>query len=282
VLSFVVGACLSATAQTTAFTYQGRFNDSGSPANGFYDFSFALFDSATNGNQVGSTVIVTNVAVSGGLFTLPVDFGSTPFNGTPLWLQINARTNETVNYTLLSPRQPITSAPYAVFSSNAQAANAVAAGGITGTLNLTQLPPTIVTNGATNINISGNFSGNGNLLTNLSDGALKYLSTAPFSYSIPYSNAGTYSITVPNSATQMVVKLWGPLVRLFPDKAAAAVFPWSLCRSPRAMPTRWSSDKAGASRMVATSNQMMAPAALELQEVARPVPSSILSPTTIL
>jgi hypothetical protein len=224
VLSFVVGAWLSATAQTTAFTYQGRFNDSGSPANGFYDFSFALFDSATNGNQVGSTVIVTNVAVSGGLFTVPVDFGSTPFNGTPLWLQINARTNESVNYTLLSPRQPITSAPYAVFSSNAQAANAVAAGGITGTLNLTQLPPTIVTNGATNINISGNFSGNGNLLTNLSDGALKYLSTAPFSYSIPYSNAGTYSITVPNSATQMVVKLWGAAGAAFSGQSGGGGF----------------------------------------------------------
>ena len=40
----------------TAFTYQGRFNASGTPANGAYDFEFRLFDAATAGNQVGSTV----------------------------------------------------------------------------------------------------------------------------------------------------------------------------------------------------------------------------------
>ena len=31
-----------ALAQGTAFTYQGQLNSGGSPANGFYDFHFAL------------------------------------------------------------------------------------------------------------------------------------------------------------------------------------------------------------------------------------------------
>ena len=31
-------------AQTTAFTYQGRLNDSGTPANGTYDLRFIIYD----------------------------------------------------------------------------------------------------------------------------------------------------------------------------------------------------------------------------------------------
>ena len=31
-----------AVAQTTAFSYQGRFNDNGTPANGIYDLRFAI------------------------------------------------------------------------------------------------------------------------------------------------------------------------------------------------------------------------------------------------
>ena len=34
----------SASAQTTIFTYQGKLNDNGNPANGPYDFQFKLFD----------------------------------------------------------------------------------------------------------------------------------------------------------------------------------------------------------------------------------------------
>jgi hypothetical protein len=44
----------------TAFTYQGQLTDNGSPANGLYDFTFQLFDGATNGNGVGP--ILTNSA----------------------------------------------------------------------------------------------------------------------------------------------------------------------------------------------------------------------------
>ena len=47
-----------ASAQTpvgTAFTYQGRLADGGSPAHGDYDFKFSLYDDLTGGSQVGST-----------------------------------------------------------------------------------------------------------------------------------------------------------------------------------------------------------------------------------
>ena len=41
----------------TAFTYQGRFTDGSSPANGVYDFLFILYDSLIGGSQVGGTII---------------------------------------------------------------------------------------------------------------------------------------------------------------------------------------------------------------------------------
>jgi len=60
-------------AQTTSFTYQGRFTDGGAAANGEYDMQFKLFDFASvgAGNQVGSTIALSSVpgaiAVGGGL-----------------------------------------------------------------------------------------------------------------------------------------------------------------------------------------------------------------------
>ena len=64
-----------AQAQTTQFTYQGRLNDGGNAANGAYDMQFKLFDALSAGAQVGSTVSLTSVNVSGGIFTVTLDFG---------------------------------------------------------------------------------------------------------------------------------------------------------------------------------------------------------------
>src|SRR5690349_15799784 len=76
---------ISAFAQTTAFTYQGKLTDSGNLANGQYDLQFKLFDTATvgTGTQQGSAVTVSNVTVSNGIFTVQLDFGACAscFNG---------------------------------------------------------------------------------------------------------------------------------------------------------------------------------------------------------
>ena len=64
VLSFVLlGSSLTSLAQTSAFSYQGRLQDGGTPANGSYDFQFQLFDASSGGNQVGSTQLRNGVAV---------------------------------------------------------------------------------------------------------------------------------------------------------------------------------------------------------------------------
>jgi hypothetical protein len=100
-------------ANGSAFTYQGRLLDGGNPANGNYDFQFSLYDDGVAGSQVGSTVSVNAQAVSSGLFTASLDFGSSAFVGEARWLQIAVRQTGGGAYTPLSPRQPITSAPYA-------------------------------------------------------------------------------------------------------------------------------------------------------------------------
>jgi hypothetical protein len=101
----------------TAFTYQGRLDDGGSPANAVYDFQFRLFDAATGGTQVGPIVLQDDVAVSTGLFTVDLDFGPV-FPGDKRWLEVGVRPGaSTGSYTLLSPRQELTPSPHAVFSS---------------------------------------------------------------------------------------------------------------------------------------------------------------------
>ncbi len=107
--------------------------------------------------------------VTNGLFTVLLDFGN-QFPGTNRWLEIDVRTNGTGAFTTLSPRQSINPTPYAIYSTTAgtaSTANAVAAANIVGTVPLAQLPSNLVTNGATGVNITGTFSGNGAGVTNL-------------------------------------------------------------------------------------------------------------------
>lgn len=100
-------------ATTRAFTYQGRLNDNGNPANGEYDFTFILYDASVGGSQSGPIVTRNNVAVSRGLFTVTLDFGNI-FDGTQYYLDISVRPGaSTGSYTPITPRQPLTATPYA-------------------------------------------------------------------------------------------------------------------------------------------------------------------------
>jgi trimeric autotransporter adhesin len=111
---------LALRAQTTSFTYQGRLADGGSPASGFYDLRFTLFDAPTNGLSLDDPFTHLEVPVTNGLFTLLLDFGLHLSNGGDRWLEISVRTNGSGGpYTALLPRQPITPAPYALHALNA-------------------------------------------------------------------------------------------------------------------------------------------------------------------
>jgi hypothetical protein len=107
----------------TAFTYQGRLTDAGSPANGTYDFRFTLYDAATGGAAVGTPVTANGVAVAEGLFASLLDFGPAAFAGQARWVLVEVRPAGGGTYTPLAPRQPLTPAPYSLFSSTTDPAN---------------------------------------------------------------------------------------------------------------------------------------------------------------
>ena len=118
-------------AQTTGFIYQGSLNASGVVANGNHDFEFALFDAG--GTQLGATITQSSVSVTNGIFAVSLDFGS-QFPGAQRFLEIRVRPTGGGAFTPLTPRQQITSAPYAVKSLNSETAatatNATQLGGI--------------------------------------------------------------------------------------------------------------------------------------------------------
>lgn len=114
-------------AQTTQFTYQGRLTDGGSPANGSYDLQVKLFDALTAGNQIGTTNSLNGVTVIGGVFTVTLDFGAVAFSGANRWAEISARPAGNGAFITLSPRQAVTSTPYAIKSLNAASADNLSA-----------------------------------------------------------------------------------------------------------------------------------------------------------
>jgi hypothetical protein len=106
----------TASAQGTAFTYQGQLMANGSVANGSYDLTFTVWDAASGPNQISGTVTNSSVVVSNGLFTVLMDFGAGVFIGNSRWLEISVRPAGSGPFTTLAPRQAITPAPYAIFA----------------------------------------------------------------------------------------------------------------------------------------------------------------------
>ncbi len=131
-----LGLNQSIRAQSSAFTYQGKLTDTGTAANGPYDLTFKLFDLASGGTQIGADALVNDAQVTAGIFTVNLDFGTTPFTSTTgNYLEISVRPGASTGaYTLLVPRQPLTSSPYAVQTIRAGSAvvadNAAQLGGI--------------------------------------------------------------------------------------------------------------------------------------------------------
>ncbi len=104
----------------TTFSYQGRLNDNGTPANGVYDLRFTLYDALSGGSQVGSILTKDDVTITDGYFTIELDFGTDAFTGEARYLEVGVRPgDDTGGYTLLSPLQALTPAPYAVHADTA-------------------------------------------------------------------------------------------------------------------------------------------------------------------
>ncbi len=111
----------------TAFTYQGRLLDAGSPADGLYDFEFKLYRAPNGGIQEGNAIDINDVDVIDGQFAVELDFGSDVFAGDARWLQIGVRPGDSSGgFTTLSPRQEITPVPYALHASSSKVKQLIA------------------------------------------------------------------------------------------------------------------------------------------------------------
>lgn len=129
-LLITAGVCIpeQARAQSTAFSYQGKLTENNVASSGNYDFQMAVYGVSSGGSPIGAVLTAEDVMVSGGIFTLYPDFGTGVFDGQPRWLEISVRAgNSTGSYTVLTPRQPVLTTPYA---QRALFANAVPNGSI--------------------------------------------------------------------------------------------------------------------------------------------------------
>ncbi|MBX3296520.1 MAG: tail fiber domain-containing protein [Acidobacteria bacterium] len=115
--------CITGSSQTNIFTYQGKLTDGAVNANGTYQMRFSLYDSVSDGTQIGAIVELDPVMVTGGIFTAELNFTAPEaFDGSPRWLEIAVKRPSDPEFTTLSPRQPITSTPYSLKSLNAEIA----------------------------------------------------------------------------------------------------------------------------------------------------------------
>ena len=116
--SFLYGMEQIAMAHLAAFTYRGELERDGEPYDGICDIEFALYDAASDGSQVGSTVTVTDVVVVEGIFVVELDFNAASFDGNSRWLAISVKCGDDTAFTPLTPRQKLTPVPYAVYAAN--------------------------------------------------------------------------------------------------------------------------------------------------------------------
>ncbi len=105
----------------TGFTYQGHLQQDGARVNDACDCQFSLWDDASAGAQVGPTRTFDGagsnpppVVVADGLFSVELDFGAAAFNDEARWLQIAVACPSGGVLQPLSPRQPVTAAPYSL------------------------------------------------------------------------------------------------------------------------------------------------------------------------
>ena len=103
-----------ATAQgSSAFTYQGRLYDNGALANGSYVLRITPYAVATGGIQLAPAFDTPPLDVVDGIFSTTLDFGASVFLGAPVWLEVQVQAPSS-GFVLLTPRQPVTPAPYAI------------------------------------------------------------------------------------------------------------------------------------------------------------------------
>jgi len=232
--ALLFGSAAQVAAQGTAFTYQGRLLDGGGPASGSYDLRFVLVNSLAKNVSIAPPLTNLAVNVSGGLFQVVLDFGPA-FDGTPRWIEIGVRTNGSLmDFSVLSPPQPVGPAPTALYASQAGvallASNVV--GGVFGTnstrTNLWLVSPTVI--GGTFSNATFQGDGQGLLLS-----AAKLQGVVPLaslsgitSNQIAPPTDAAYRAGVSNRVTAINVRDYGAVGDGLTDDTLAISNAWSV------------------------------------------------------
>jgi len=176
------------------FTYQGLIQQSGVAFDGSCDFQFGLFDALTVGTQVGATQTQNGQTVSKGRFTTVLDFGANAFNGQARWLQIAARCpSGSGSFTTLTPRQPLTAAPYAL----SLQPGAVIAGNVSSSAGI--------------LNLTNNGSGNGVTVNSAANG-LQVLSASGNGVQVDSAARGVFVVSASASGLRVGSANTGVLV----------------------------------------------------------------------
>src|SRR5262245_35912047 len=115
----LLGAVASGQAQGTAFLYQGRLQQNGTPATGLFDLRFTIYDASGGVGVIAGPVTQNAIGVSNGLFTATLDLGANAFTGPARWMEIAVRSNGLGGFVALTPRQPLLPTPYAMHAGTA-------------------------------------------------------------------------------------------------------------------------------------------------------------------
>lgn len=217
----------------TPFTYQGKLVlPNGLPANGNFDFIVTVYDAAAAGNATAQ-IQIDAVSVADGIFTLLLPFDGDRFQSEESYLDVQVRAEGGTDFSQLSPRLRIGSAPFAkiaetsaalsctacvtdgqivslratkITGSVANAINAVNATNATNAVTAqTALNAVDLTNTQTvggNKTFTGILSGNGSGLLNV-PGTLKWNVSAASSVQLQSNNG--YVLTNPSGSTTVTL-----------------------------------------------------------------------------
>jgi hypothetical protein len=99
---------------SSSFTYQGHLKNGGAAVNRQCDFTWNIFADSSGGTSL-ATDSDTDVQVSNGLFTAVINIPASVIDGSARYVEIQVRCpTGTGAFTILSPRQELQAAPYAL------------------------------------------------------------------------------------------------------------------------------------------------------------------------